>query len=206
MEQRTAKAEQFIEDMLAYFGERIWFLGGVPVKGCETPDWVLVTSDFVSDKEIDFYNQELEELGLGGYCDGKEEFLQMDALYLLEAATKADIAVGKSETLLAAIDTGMLRLSIGEQAECAIKDIEYNLFEGKDITVLLEHLEQMDLLLDAISLYLSRLDIESQNRAKTGIPPLKSGINATIERITKGETVDFSHLCRCLIAWLGEWK
>jgi hypothetical protein len=178
----------------------------VPVKGCESPDWVLVTSDFVVDKEIDFYNQELEELGLGGYCDGKEEFLQMDALYLLEAATKADIAVGKSETLLAVIDTGMLRLCIGEQTASVIKDIEYNLFEGKDMAVLLENLEQVDFLLDAISLYLSRLDEESQNRAKTEIPPLKSGINGTIARITGGEAVDFSHLCRCLIAWLREWK
>ena len=206
MAQRTAKAEQFIKDMVAYFGERIWFLGGVPVEGCETPDWVLVTSDFVVDKEIDFYNQELEELGFGGYCDGKEEFLQMDALYLLEVATKADIAVGKSETLLEVIDTGMLRLCIGEQTASVIKDIEYNLFEGKDIAILLEDLEQVDFLLDAIYLYLSRLDDESQNRAKTEIPPLKSGISATITRITKGETIDFSHLCRCLLAWLREWK
>ena len=196
---------QFLQDIEAYFKDRIWLLAAMPVKESGKPDWVLVLSDWVVDKEVEFYNDTLDEGNLCGFCDGKEEFLEMDPFYLLELATTADIAIGNSTAVLDLIGTGALREEIGREVEAITKDLAYNLGEGRDFSLLVENLEHTKLILDAIALYLSRMDDKDQNRAKTEIPPLKSGIDSTISRINQGEIVDLPHLCRCLDAWLKEW-
>ena len=205
MAQRSAEEMQFLQDIQAYFKDRIWLLAAMPVKESGKPDWVLVLSDWVVDKEVDFYNDTLDEGGLCGFCDGKEEFLEMDPFYLVELATTADIVIGNPAAVLDLIGTGALREEISREVAAITKDLEYNLWEGQDISLLVENLEYTKVMLDAISLYLSRMGEADQNRAKAEIPPLKSGIDNTVARIKQGEAVDLPHLCRCLGAWLKEW-
>ena len=205
MAQRTAEEMQFLQDIEAYFKDRIWLLAAMPVKESGKPDWVLVLSDWVVDKEVEFYNDTLDEGNLCGFCDGKEEFLEMDPFYLLELATTADIVIGNPAAVLDLIGTGALREEISREVASITKDLAYNSGEGRDFSLLVENLEHTKLILDAIALYLSRMGEADQNRAKTEIPPLKSGIDSTVARIKQGEMVDLPHLCRCLAAWLKEW-
>ena len=205
MAQRSAEELQFLQDIKAYFKDRIWLLAAMPVQESGKPDWVLVLSDWVVDKEVEFYNDTLDEGGLCGFCDGKEEFLEMDPFYLLELATTADIVIGNPAAVLDLIGTGALREEISREVASVTKDLEYNLWEGQDVSLLVENLEHTKLILDAIALYLARMGEADQNRAKTETTPLKSGIDSTVARIKQGETVDLPHLCRCLAAWLKEW-
>ena len=205
MAQRSAEELQFLQDIKTYFKDRIWLLAAMPVRESGKPDWVLVLSDWAVDKEVEFYNDTLDEGGLCGFCDGKEEFLEMDPFYLVELATTADIVIGNPAAVLDLIGTGALREEISREVASITKDLEYNLWEGQDISLLVENLEHTKLILDAIALYLARMGEADQNRAKTEIPPLKSGIDSTVARIKQGETVDLPRLCRCLAAWLKEW-
>ena len=210
----NAWLDEFLKNLNAVFGSRVWFVGlqGSYGRGEATEtsdiDVVVILNEFTV-ADIQAYNQLLDTLPhrelICGFVSGKDEILNWEPADLFQFYHDTTPIKGSLDELLSKIDGVAIDRAIKIGACNIYHGCVHNMLHTKNEDILKGLYKSASFVVQAICFKETGLYIKRQNDLLKKVSPAERAIIENFLSLKNGGTIDFDKMSSTLFDWSKKW-